>query len=348
LSFFLSFFIFTDYPSESLSRWVFPLAARLAGGVAVPLGPFFLGHLYRQLDQARGDQERSAGRYDVSSMINTSFLLAFFFEHFRPLRPTREEMVVDEDLAPFLIERWSDVPCVEYLAEHAGDFANFRPRPYSRRHTVFMDNSEFLVDSDILLSSMGAAAEARAPLSFRRMSMPGWLPVLGDFGQGSVAYRTDRVARQFGYDQGSTSSPPRLQEFAESQRRFLLLEAGTLVRGHRDAVIPRSRRAGMLTPSFRLQWRRNLDSFLQFVQSPAVRLAAEVISPRDPVLRPPRSQRGGWRGESSQWALSRAAPGAASEEPVRRKQKAFPLRHQVRFAIPCTFFSPWVSIHLSN
>lgn len=87
LSFFLSYYVLPDYPTDGVSPVVFPLAVLLARDRTVALTPLFLGSLYRRLDLVQADYARSLGRCDHLSMVQTNFLLAYFFEHFRSVAP---------------------------------------------------------------------------------------------------------------------------------------------------------------------------------------------------------------------------------------------------------------------
>ncbi|KAE9444597.1 hypothetical protein C3L33_23505, partial [Rhododendron williamsianum] len=86
-SYFLSYYVLPDYPIDGLSQAVFPLAVLLARGQPVTLAPLFLGSPYLQLDLVQVDYARSLGRCDHLSMAHSTFLLAYFFEHFRTVAP---------------------------------------------------------------------------------------------------------------------------------------------------------------------------------------------------------------------------------------------------------------------
>lgn len=81
-AFFLSYFVLPDYLADGPSQTVFLLVVLLARGEPIALAPFFLGSIYRQLDLVHADLARSLGRCIHLSMVHTSFLLAYFFEHF--------------------------------------------------------------------------------------------------------------------------------------------------------------------------------------------------------------------------------------------------------------------------
>ncbi|KAE9446002.1 hypothetical protein C3L33_22095, partial [Rhododendron williamsianum] len=86
-AFFLSYFVLPGYLADSPSPAVFLLALFLARGECVALAPLFLGPLHCQLDLVHADLARSLERCDHLSMVHTSFLLAYFFEHFPIVAP---------------------------------------------------------------------------------------------------------------------------------------------------------------------------------------------------------------------------------------------------------------------
>ena len=56
LAFWLSKFLFSDFPGYGIKFALFPLAISLAQGAQYPLAPMFLGDVYSQLDQLHGDE----------------------------------------------------------------------------------------------------------------------------------------------------------------------------------------------------------------------------------------------------------------------------------------------------
>ena len=56
LAFWLSKFLFSEFPGYGIKFAFFPLAISLAQGAQYPLAPMFLGDVYSQLDQLHGDE----------------------------------------------------------------------------------------------------------------------------------------------------------------------------------------------------------------------------------------------------------------------------------------------------
>ena len=54
LAFWLSKFLFSEFPGYGVKSSFFLLAIKLARGTQYPLAPLFLGHVYSQLDQLHG------------------------------------------------------------------------------------------------------------------------------------------------------------------------------------------------------------------------------------------------------------------------------------------------------
>ncbi|GMP92533.1 hypothetical protein CsSME_00042713 [Camellia sinensis var. sinensis] len=94
LAYWLSRYIFEGASKDGVDLSVFDIAAYLATGLSVALGPLFLETLYRQLDMYQVGAKKSKGRYDVISYVSTSFLQMFLYEQFPglALRPTNFEL----------------------------------------------------------------------------------------------------------------------------------------------------------------------------------------------------------------------------------------------------------------
>lgn len=175
LEYFLSNFVLPNFPSESVSPFVFPLAACLTHGEAVALGPFFLGCLFNHLEQVHTDMERSLGRYDMISMIHLSFLLAFFFEHYPTIAPPQSTAPA-RGRRRFLIERWSCASSRALLSSYCDRSVHFLPSPYLVHLDGMIDNTDFLLPMRLLLSTTGLLDElARAVINSYCISLPGWL-----------------------------------------------------------------------------------------------------------------------------------------------------------------------------
>ncbi|KAE9445482.1 hypothetical protein C3L33_22621, partial [Rhododendron williamsianum] len=121
------------------------------------------------------------------------------------------------------------------------------------------------------------------------------------------------VARQFGYDQGAPAPVPPLKSYAESLHRFTRAHVEELAEGYDVVVLPRNDRETFFTANCRLAWRRNLDSFINYVHgAPGVPALSDGYH-RDVSLRSPKARQPGWRGKRSRWAPPSATPAASRD-----------------------------------
>lgn len=67
------------------------MAAFLAQKKPVALGPWFLGSLFKRLDECGRHIACSVGRYDVISYVEVNFLQLFLWERFEKLAPVPRE-----------------------------------------------------------------------------------------------------------------------------------------------------------------------------------------------------------------------------------------------------------------
>ncbi|XP_059664215.1 uncharacterized protein LOC132309991 [Cornus florida] len=72
-------------------RWC-QIAVKIASGVALPLGPLFLGTLYHRLDMVAKDCMRSVGRYPIMSYLAIGFLQMFLYKRFPSYGPLPLEL----------------------------------------------------------------------------------------------------------------------------------------------------------------------------------------------------------------------------------------------------------------
>lgn len=84
-AYWLSKYIFTDFPCGTVQQRVLPLAVVLATGARFPLAALFLGRLYRMLDLISNDEKEGAGCYGVTSSACITFLQVFIWERFKGL-----------------------------------------------------------------------------------------------------------------------------------------------------------------------------------------------------------------------------------------------------------------------
>ncbi|KAF7134869.1 hypothetical protein RHSIM_Rhsim08G0147800 [Rhododendron simsii] len=310
LVYWLSFFVIPEFPYEGPNYTVFPLAVSLARGDFVPLGPLFLGSLFHRLDQVHADTERSMGRYDMVSVVHTQFLMAFCFEHFPSLAPSPADISEGEEPRPRIM-RWSGVSSTKPWGKRIDDADAFLPRPYAEPVKGALPTSFFSEDDRVVdFQTEGVSVSASALAAFAA-ACPCSLPALCAEGARSVLYRPDRVARQFGYDQGAPGQAPPLKSYVESLRRFTRTFVGELTEGFTVVVLPRNDRETSFTANSRLAWRRNLDSFMNYVRGvPEIPPFSEVYH-RDVSLRSPKARQPGWRGKKSYWAPPTATPAAS-------------------------------------
>nr|POE55729.1 hypothetical protein CFP56_27764 [Quercus suber] len=79
LAFWLSKFLFSEFPGYRIKSTLFPLAIKLAQGAQYPLAPMFLGHVYSQLDQLHGDEAEGDSCYVITSSLHCAILQAFSY-----------------------------------------------------------------------------------------------------------------------------------------------------------------------------------------------------------------------------------------------------------------------------
>lgn len=73
-AYWLSFFVFTNPPDDGLNLFVFPTAALLAQKKPISLGLWFLGSLFKRLDECGHNIVRSVRRYNVICYHEVNFL----------------------------------------------------------------------------------------------------------------------------------------------------------------------------------------------------------------------------------------------------------------------------------
>ncbi|KAG5532032.1 hypothetical protein RHGRI_026601 [Rhododendron griersonianum] len=315
LVYWLSFFVIPDFPYEGPNQTVFPLAVSLASGDFVPLGPLFLGSLFHRLDQVHTDTERSMGRYDLVSVVHTQFLMAFCFEHLPSLAPSAADLSWSEEPRPRIM-RWSGASSTKSWGKRVDDASRFLPRPYAEPVEGTLPTSFFSEDDRIVDFQTDGVAVPTSCLSAFAAACPCSLPALCAEGPRAVLYRPDRVARQFGYDQGAPGPAPPLRSFVESLRRFTRAFVAELSEGYTILVLPRNDRETFCTTNNRLAWRRNLDLFINYVRGVPVIPAMSVVYHRDISLRSPKARQPGWRDKSTYWATSGTTPTPAASRGI--------------------------------
>ncbi|KAF7151917.1 hypothetical protein RHSIM_Rhsim02G0094500 [Rhododendron simsii] len=209
------------------------------------------------------------------------------------------------------VMRWSGVNSTKPWGKRIDDADAFFPRPYAEPVEGALPTSFFSEDDRVVdFQTEGVSVSASALAAFAA-ACPCSLPALCAEGARSVLYRPDRVARQFGYDQGASGQAPPLKSYVVSLRRFTRAFAGELTEGFTVVVLPRNDRETSFTANNRLAWRRNLDSFINYVRGvPEIPPFSDVYH-RDVSLRSPKARQPGWRGKKSYWASPTATPAAS-------------------------------------
>ncbi|KAF7113508.1 hypothetical protein RHSIM_RhsimUnG0116700 [Rhododendron simsii] len=283
LVYWLSFFMIPEFPYEGPNHIVFPLAVGLARGDFVPLGPLFLGSLFHRLDLVHANTERSMGRYDMVSVVHTLFLMAFCFEHFPSLAPFPVDISGGDESRPWVM-RWSRVSSTKPWGKRIDDDDAFFLRPYAESVEGALPTNFFSeIDCIVDFQTEGVTVSASALAAFAA-ACPCSLPALCAKGTRSMLYRPDRVARAF---------------------------VGELTEGFTVVVLPRNDRETFYTANGRLAWRRNLDSFMNYVHGvPEIPTLSDVYH-RDVSLRSPKARQPGWQGKKSYCASPSTTPAAS-------------------------------------
>lgn len=86
-TYWLSYFVFPSPPYDGLNPFVFPVAVLLAQKKPVALRLWFLGSLFKSLDECGRHIVRSVGCYEVICYAEVNFLQLFLWERFALLAP---------------------------------------------------------------------------------------------------------------------------------------------------------------------------------------------------------------------------------------------------------------------
>ncbi|KAF7152396.1 hypothetical protein RHSIM_Rhsim01G0166900 [Rhododendron simsii] len=229
---------------------------------------------------SRFDQEGCVRAPPKSVKTSWGCWLRYFFKDLPPLGTAPPAGGCDE-LRPRIM-RWSGVSSTNSWGKRIDDADAFFPRPYAE-HVEDALPTSFFSENDRI-----------------------------------VDFQTE--ARQFSYDQGAPRQVPLLRNYVESLRRFTKEFVGELTEGFSVVVLPRNDMETFFTANGRLAWRRNLDSFINYVCGvPEIPTLLDVYH-RDVSLRSPKARQLGWRGKKSYWASSNttlaASRGVTIAEPL--------------------------------
>ncbi|KAF7129732.1 hypothetical protein RHSIM_Rhsim10G0074100 [Rhododendron simsii] len=207
--------------------------------------------------------------------------------------------------------RWSGVSSTKPWGKRIDDADAFLPRPYAEPVEGALPTSYFSENDRVVdFQTEGITVSASALAAFAAACLCSLLALCAE-GTRSMLYRPDKVARQFGYDQGAPGQAPPLKGYVESLRRFTRAFVGELTEGFTVVMLPRNDRETFFTANGRLAWHHNLDSFINYVRGiPEIPSFSDVYH-RDVSLRSPKARQLGWRGKKSYWALPTTTPAAS-------------------------------------
>ena len=80
LAFWLSKFLFSEFPGYGIKSAFFPLAISLAKGAQHPLASIFLGHVYSQLDQLHEDEAEGDSCYAITFSLCCAILQVLMWD----------------------------------------------------------------------------------------------------------------------------------------------------------------------------------------------------------------------------------------------------------------------------
>ncbi|KAF4403523.1 hypothetical protein G4B88_008169 [Cannabis sativa] len=188
---------------RAVRRALYPLACKLARGKQLPIGAFYLGTLYHNLDSIVRDI--NSGSMKKISVVESSFLQLFIWEHFHKLAPPRKCL---KDGSPRAWSRFcSRLKGSVQLTDIVDYISEFNFHPYLTNICAYF-TLDMCDGSVVPLTS-----EVRSNLNISRggirfwfaICLPRWLLFLQDNSKSLswsfISYCPDRVARKFGFDQ---------------------------------------------------------------------------------------------------------------------------------------------------
>ncbi|XP_059624660.1 uncharacterized protein LOC132267522 [Cornus florida] len=325
LSYWLDRFIFEGKPEDGINERVFPLAAVLSRGHALPLAPMFLGTLYYRLSMLKQDWVRSLGRYEVTTYVSCSFLTLFLFERFPHYAPGPRTLCekADGKLQCYShAMRWTNLTTPCRLGDYIDEFENFCARPYVVKHDgifypTFCGGPE---DAVVVLKDDNNTNT----LIFIAVVSKCALPYITETGKGTITYNPCRIARQFGYDQGVPRPTNCPESYTSSCARFCSFRQRALSQYAASFTMPSRKRQGRCTQRFREYWANILTKFLAFRSSSPQPLDQVPIFEDDISLKAPKNHLDVSREGLNHFAVATATTIAASA------QKTFQPRRSAR------------------
>ena len=288
IAYWLSRFILPGSPGVVHTRHL-SLAIRIATGYQYPLAPLYLGSQYKKLDLFHDCMVRSFGRFRVSSYIDLPFLQVFLWERFKgkytPSPVSGPHCGMKDHYKRALL--WKDRQSRGRWVELIDNKRSFTFRPYNKN--IFYPEEQ-LVD----LSLPAARHSLKGlELNFLWWSIPGWLPSLNETStsidipakQGVVAYCPNRVARQFGYDQGIPSILSQKPSYPECCNYFCSDLRLEFCSRFGKVYMPARGMEGYVAPEWVNYWKECMTSFKEYVREESLRtISPSQVFQRDPFL----------------------------------------------------------------
>ncbi|XP_059670028.1 uncharacterized protein LOC132315694 [Cornus florida] len=302
LSYWLDQFIFEGKPEDGINERVFPLAAALSCGRALPLAPMFLGTLYYRLDMLKEDWARSLGRYEVTTYVSCSFLTLFLYERFPLYAPktlcikTEKDQCQDYSRAM----KWTCLMTSRNLADYIDGFENFCARPY-----VFEQNGIVCGGAEDVVTVLKDDFNI-STLIFIAIVSQRALPYITETGEGAIAYNPYRIARQFGYDQG-VPGITNCQGSYTSSCELAVHQCSSF-------TIPSGKREGRYTLRFRKYWASILKKLFAFPSGSPQPLEPVPILEDDISLKAPKKRPDVTAGGLSRFAKAMTTATASASQ----------------------------------
>lgn len=345
-AYWLSYFVFPSPPDDGLNPFMFRMAVLLAQKKPVALGPWFLGSLYKSLDECGRNITRSVGRFDVVCYVEANFLQLYLWERFASIAPVpttfapvpaqrvQGVLKVDASLLRVRGTRWfgvkrpdqSGVPLREVIDEED----QFTFRTYSSAPAGVLPNLIYPARSGLTqLRPMSSVSLALKNLL--AVVLPTSLPLRSEEGDDLVAYNPHRFLRQFGFDQGAVVETGKVcSGMREAKNQYTRAGRDRLFEDRESMYWPSLSRGGVRSLGGIRHWSRCTALFKDFVRPdspiPGQVPVPDIIRVRDLYLRARRHT-----GGEKMALRKRGAEGEESEDlsvPLRVEapESAAPLR----------------------
>ena len=219
LAFWLSKFLFSEFPRYGIKSALFLLAISLARGAQYPLAPMFLGHVYSQLDQLHGDKAEGDSCYAITSSLHCAILQVLMWDRSsvtlarcRNLKFVKDKFQGSPDMVKSLCGSSTDSHLIifRWLSLKGGSLnlvELFDQAGHLHWRSPWKFGPNFLCDAVLspFLTSIGNTFDLRrgdeGNLAYLACISPSWLPVPSSSGPKYTYYSAYRVLWQFGFDQ---------------------------------------------------------------------------------------------------------------------------------------------------